>query len=155
MANNSSQGRRNYIYGNAVTKEEIKRGVEGAPSYEPLRVLKGENKRNRHMSMSFPYAVFLAAAIFVMGIALVNYLKLQSEITKLVEDIAISESTLNNLTLANDDEYSKIITAIDYDEIRRVAIEELGMVYASNDQIISYTRENSDYVRQLVDLPNE
>ncbi len=56
------------------------------------------------------------------------------------------------MTLANDDEYSKIVNAVDYDYIRQVAIEELGMVYASEDQIVSYTRENSDYVRQLTGL---
>ena len=47
---------------------------------------------------------------------------------------------------------SKIVNAVDYDYIRQVAIEELGMVYASEDQIVSYTRENSDYVRQLTGL---
>ncbi len=87
-----------------------------------------------------------------MGYALVGYLKLQADITRTVENISYLETTLNNLTLANDDEYSKMINAVDFDEIRRVAIEELGMVYASEDQIITYTRENSDYVRQLNDL---
>ena len=130
-----------------VTKE-----LEGRPSFEALKTSKGEKHRQKKMNMSFLYVVFLAGALFVMGYALVGYLKLQADITRTVENISYLETTLNNLTLANDDEYSKMINAVDFDEIRRVAIEELGMVYASEDQIITYTRENSDYVRQLNDL---
>ena len=89
-----------------------------------------------------------------MGIvgSLVSYLKLQSDITTMVDTISKDERILNNLTLENDDEYSKIVNAVDYDYIRKVAIEELGMVYASEDQIVSYSREYSDYVRQLADV---
>jgi len=147
--------RTSYVYGNTVTKEEIKRSLTEAPSYAPLKVSEGEQRRQKKMSMSFLYVLFLTAAIGVMGYCLISYLKLQSDITNLVDDISVYEQTLNNLTLANDDEYSKMINAIDYDSIRKVAIEELGMVYASQDQIVTYTRENSDYVRQLKDLPNE
>ena len=95
---------------------------------------------------------FLGLAVAVLAGSLVSYLKLQNDITTMVDDIAYYEQTLNNLTLANDDEYSKIVNAVDYDYIRKIAIEELGMVYASEDQIVSYERENSDYVRQLTSL---
>ena len=104
------------------------------------------------MHMGFVYVLFLMAAVTVMGYALISYLKLQSDIAGLSDNISYYETKLNNLTLANDDEYSKMINAVDFDEIRRIAIEELGMVYASEDQIISYVRENSDYVRQINDL---
>ena len=47
-----------------------------------------------------------------------------------------------------------MVNAVDLEEVRRVAVEELGMVYADSSQVITYTRENSDYVRQLKDIPD-
>ncbi len=149
-----SQGRQKnaYITGAAARNIDVKRALEERPDFHTLKDYESEAKKESKMCMSFLYIMFLTVALVVMGYVLVSYLKLQSEITKMVDDIAFYETTLNNLTLANDDEYSKMETAVDYDEIRKIAIEELGMVYASENQIITYTRENSDYVRQLNDL---
>ncbi len=144
--------RNSYVYGNTARNIDVLRAIEEAPTGEPLRTLRGEQKKAHKMHVGFLYAFFLVAAITVTGYGLISYLRLQSEITTLANNVSVRETQLNNLTLANEDEYSKMINAVDFDEIRRVAIEELGMVYASEDQIISYTRENSDYVRQMNDL---
>jgi len=152
MANTRHGRQRAYMYGNTVRKEELAARLQEAPSYEPLLEQQGEVKRRKRTGISFSYALFLCAAILIMGYALVSYLTIQSDIANLVDNISGYEQTLNNLTLANDDEYSKMVNTVDYDEIRKVAIEELGMVYASEDQIVTYTREKSDYVRQLSDL---
>ncbi|MBP5453329.1 MAG: cell division protein FtsL [Lachnospiraceae bacterium] len=152
MATNNlrlSNGR--YVYDTTARNIDVKKAIEERPSFSPLKVYEGENLQEKK-NMSFFYVLFLTVAVFVTAYALVSYLRLQSEIANSVENIAIYEQRLNNLTLANDDEYSKMINAIDYDEIKRIAIEELGMVYASEDQIVTYTRENSDYVRQLSDI---
>ncbi|MBQ3891147.1 MAG: cell division protein FtsL [Lachnospiraceae bacterium] len=152
MATNNlrlSNGR--YVYDTTARNIDVKEAIEERPSFSPLKVYEGQNLQEKK-NMSFFYVLFLTVAVFVTAYALVSYLRLQSEIANSVENIAIYEQRLNNLTLANDDEYSKMINAIDYDEIKRIAIEELGMVYASEDQIVTYTRENSDYVRQLSDI---
>ena len=48
----------------------------------------------------------------------------------------------------NDADLAAINNSIDYEEIRRIAIEELGMHYASDGQIVSYTEDyTNDYVR--------
>ena len=39
-----------------------------------------------------------------------------------------------------------------WDEIRRIAITELGMTYPNQDQIVTIPDEGSDYVRQLADI---
>lgn len=145
----------NYINGNLAGTLNARRAFEEAPTGAPLKEYIGEHKKSQKMNMSFVYVLFLTAAMVITGIALITYLKLQSDITNSVSNIARLEQTLNNLTLANDDEYSKMNNTVDYDEIRRIAIEELGMVYASENQIISYKRENSDYVRQLNSLSNQ
>ncbi len=142
---------RKYIYGTAARNIDVKRALEEAPTGEPLRTLKGQRKKEHKMHMGFLYVFFLSACVTVMGYALFGYLRLQSEISVLSNDISVHETQLNNLTLANDDEYSKMVNAIDYELIRTKAIE-MGMVYPSEDQIITYTRENSDYVRQTNNL---
>ena len=142
----------NYMRDNLARNIDVREALKERPTGEPLREYRGELKKQSKMSMGFLYVAFLGLAVVVLAASLVSYLKLQNDITTMVDDIAYYEQTLNNLTLANDDEYSKIVNAVDYDYIRKVAIEELGMVYASEDQIVSYTRENSDYVRQLTGL---
>ncbi len=59
------------------------------------------------------------------------------------------------MRLANDEELVRINSSIDLEEIRRIAIGELGMVYATEGQIINYANEGSDYVRQFGDIPGQ
>lgn len=150
---NNSQGRRTaYIAGTAARNIDVRREIAKEPTLSTLNVLRENEKINKRMKINWLYVLFLTAALAVTGIALGSYIRLQSEITAGVERIASYEKQLNSLTLANDDEYSKIVRVVDLDEIKRVAIEELGMVYATNDQVITYKRENSDYVRQVGDI---
>ncbi len=141
-----------YVRGNLARNIDVREALKERPTGEPLREYRGELKKERKMSMGFLYVAFLGLAVCVLVGSLVSYLKLQSDITTMVDTISKDERILNNLTLENDDEYSKIVNAVDYDYIRKVAIEELGMVYASEEQIVSYSREYSDYVRQLADV---
>ena len=141
-----------YVRGNLARNIDVREALKERPTGEPLREYRSELKKQRKMSMGFLYVAFLGLAVCVLVGSLVSYLKLQSDITTKVDNISKYEKTLNILTLENDDEYSKIVNAVDYDYIRKVAIEELGMVYASEDQIVSYEREYSDYVRQLADV---
>ena len=53
------------------------------------------------------------------------------------------------MKLANDEEYNRIISSIDLEEIKRIAIGELGMTYAQEGQIVLYVNEDNDYMRQV------
>ena len=70
-----------------------------------------------------------------------------------MEYISKLEKELNDLKLANDEEYTRITSSVDLEEIRRIAIQELGMQYAEEGQIISFASESNDYVKQLADIP--
>ena len=63
------------------------------------------------------------------------------------------ESRLNTLKLDNDEEYSRITSNIDLEEVKRIAIQELGMKYAEEGQIVTVTGGGSDYMRQVADIP--
>ena len=103
--------------------------------------------------MNLGYVVFLMAALLVAGYVLIGYIQMQADITTQMKEIAKLESQLYNLELANDEELTRINSSIDLEEIKRIAIGELGMVYATEGQIVHYTNEGSDYVRQLCDIP--
>ena len=104
--------------------------------------------------MNLPYVLFLSCAMIVAGIMLIGYLQMQSEMTVSIKRIALLESQLNDLRLSNDEQLERINSAIDMDEIKRIAVEELGMTYAKEGQVISISGEGSDYVRQMVSLPD-
>lgn len=140
-----------YVYGNTVRKPDVKRAMEE----EPRRRLSNETRKNRDKArhMNLGYVTFLFAALLVAGFVLVNYIQLQSDITNSVKQIAALESRLNNLKQENDEEYSRLMSSVDLEEIKRVAIGELGMTYAAEEQVITFTNEGSDYVRQYADIP--
>ena len=111
-----------------------------------------KKNRDRAVYMNFGYVLFLTVSLLVAGYVLIGYIGLQSEITASVKRIASMESTLNSMKTANDEEVSRIESSVDLDEVRRIAITELGVVYPDEDQIITVPDEGNDYVRQVSDI---
>lgn len=148
-----SQGRQTfeYIEGNTVRKMDVRRAIEE----EPRKRLSNEARKNRDRAyhMNLGYVAFLALAMLIAGYVLIGYIQMQADLTAQIEEIAVLESRLNSLRLSNDEELSRINSSIDLEEIKRIAIGELGMVYATEGQIINYTNEGSDYVRQVGNIP--
>lgn len=101
--------------------------------------------------MNAGYVLFLAVALCAAAFILVNYIQLQSQLTNLTKAVAAQQSELNFLKLSNDEEYNRIISGIDLEEIKRIAIGELGMVYAKEEQVIEYEGESGDYMRQVTE----
>lgn len=146
-ANRINRGTGNsYVYGSAAPKYDVRRQLE-----EPKRQLSNETRKNREKArhMSFGYVMFLMGALCMAGMILINYIQLQSELTNKIKNISRLESQLNTAKLSNDEEYNRIINSIDLEEIKRVAIGELGMTYAKEGQIITYTTTGNDYMRQV------
>ena len=104
--------------------------------------------------MNLGYVLFLVAALASAAIILIGYIQIQAEITLAVKNIAAMESELNDLRLTNDENYARAASSVDLEEIRSVAIGELGMRYAKEGQIINVSGEGNDYVRQLADIEN-
>ena len=114
-----------YIYGNAVRKLDVRRQLEE----EPRRQLSHETRKNRDKAhhMSLGYVLFLVTALCAAGLILINYIQLQAQLTNKMEQIARVESQLNTLRVANDEEYNRIVNSLDLEEIKRIAIGELGI----------------------------
>lgn len=138
-----------YVRGSAVRKTDIRRELE-----EPEKQLSHTTRKNRDRArhMNFFYVLFLSAAMVVTGVVLIGYIQMESAITKSVKEIAALESRLNNLKTENDEALGRIESSIDLEEIRRIAITELGMTYAGEGQIVEIPDEGSDYVRQYTQI---
>lgn len=141
----SSGSRQEYIYGNTVRKVDF--GWEETPVRKPDPKVRKNREKARHMSAG--YVLFLAAALCACALILVNYIQLQSQLTAMTKQVARKESELNRMKLANDEEYNRIISGIDLEEVRRVAMGELGMVYAEEGQIVTYDNQSRDYMRKV------
>ncbi|MDD6810827.1 MAG: cell division protein FtsL [Lachnospiraceae bacterium] len=140
-----------YVHGSTVRKLDVTREIER----EPKRKLSNAARKNREKAehMSAGYVLFLSLALLATGWILVGYITLQSDITNSVQHISTLESELNDLKLANDEEYSRITSSVDLEEVKRIAIQELGMQYAEEGQIVTFSSENSDYVKQMASIP--
>jgi hypothetical protein len=106
--------------------------------------------------MSLGYLVFLSMAMVLMVGTLAWYINLQSQIKNSVKHVAQLESQLNALKQDNDEAYNRANGNVDLDEVKRIAIQEYGMTYASEGQIITYSDGGgNDYVRQIAPIPHE
>ena len=127
--------------------------------YRVQRHVEPERRECRHAEKSnvqyvnVLYMIFLAAASCMVLWSCVNYLQLQAETTSRVKHIASLETELEDLRKENNDNYTRIMTSVDLDHIRDVAINELGMVYAEPNQVILYDGGTDDYVRQNGSIP--
>ena len=139
-----------YVYGNTVRKlEPVRRPDPDVKRQQDQRKVRRNRDKAHHMSAG--YVLFLAVALCTAAVILVNYIQLQAELTNLTKRVASQQSQLNNMRISNDEAYNRVLNSIDLEEVKRIAIGELGMVYAEEGQIITYTPENNDYMRQVID----
>ncbi len=153
-----------YIDGNTVRRLEtapdyrkIRREREAREREEQLRRKRRAARRNqeRELRMSRSYVVFLTMAVMVFGAFATVYIRIQSDLTARMSAIATLESQIENLTAENDEALKRLNTAVDLDGIKNIAMNELGMSYAKEGQIIYYMVKDDDYMNQYGEIPNK
>lgn len=103
-------------------------------------------------AMSFQRVIFMLALIAVMTVILVFYITLQAEVTATSQQIASKEQELTQLKAENDASYNDINDSISLEEVRRRAIQDLGMKYADRNQVVIYSGTEKDSVHQVSSL---
>lgn len=143
-----------YVYGNTARKLNTVPERFDKKQLEQPR-LSNAARRNREKAeyMNPGYIIFLSMATVLVGIMCIYYLNVRAEMTKQLKQISALEAELTDLESDNNETYNRISNATDLDEIKRIAMEELGMVYASEEQVVLYEEEDGDYVRQYKDIP--
>lgn len=153
-----------YIDGNTV------RRTEAQPDYREIRRERIEREREeeqrrrrraarrnqeRELRMSRSYVVFLTMAVIVFGGFSAAYISLQSDVTARMKTIASLESQIADIKADNDEAYKRISTSVDLNSVKDIALNEYGMSYAKESQIVYYTVGDDDYMNQYGEIPTE
>ena len=152
-----------YVNGSTVRQLEAlparKEGIDRRKVQEEQQKRRRRNaarrNRERTLYMSKGYVAFLTVCVGIVAFAAVSLIQIQSQVTQRMEHIAALESQLTDLKADNDARYKEIVTAVDLEYIKDVAMNELGMQYATEDQIIYYSVENNNFMDQYSDIPNK
>ena len=152
------------VDGTAAKKRSSAAAVESVRAAARVKARSGEldnttvstrtmRNRSRALSVSRGYVLFLTLmAALTVGMC-VYYLQMKEMVTTQLEANARLESRLTAVTSENAALEETITNSIDWDHIKDVAINKLGMTYATEDQVIWYNIEDSGYVRQFRDVP--
>ena len=136
-----------YVYGNTVRKLDVQRQLEDPQRKVLSREVQVNRAKAKHMNLG--YVLFLVAALATAAVILIGYIRVQAEITTVTEYIAKQEKVLNNLKISNDEMLTRIESRLDLEEVKRVAIGELGMTYPKEGQIITYEAVDYDFARRV------
>lgn len=109
--------------------------------------------RERALYMNKGYVMFLSACVVVIALAAVSLIQMQSQVSQRMRNIASLESQITDLKADNDARYKEIVTSVDLDYIKDVAINQLGMNYATEEQIIYFSVDNNNFMDQYSDIP--
>ena len=140
----------NYVYGSAAPRIDIRREMEEDTRIRRVSQTTKKNREHVH-SMSPAYVLVLLVCFSVAIGVIIWYVNLQSQVTSQVSVINQLESKLNAVRQANDEESLRIDNSIDLEEIKRIAIGELGMSYAEEGQIITYSNDGTDFMHKVVE----
>ena len=149
----SAGGRQSYISGSAAPDDfwAERSQEEQHRSSKDVR-LAARRGREKAIHMNRKSAAFMACLMAALTLCLIGYIKLLSDISETNSQIVTLESELAELRSSNNEVYNEIAGDIDLEEIRRIAIDEFGMQYASQDQIVVYSDTKGDTVHQIADI---
>lgn len=100
------------------------------------------------------------ASFFILTIAIaatlyfcIEFLMLQHQVNNMEKNIVSMEQSLNTKRSENDAAYEQINMVYDLDYVYGIAVNELGMVYPNNNEVITFESTDDSYVRQYADIP--
>lgn len=143
-----------YVEGNTVRKTSRRPQPElYSSSRRVVKEVPGSIRKSSHRTTTNAvYVIFLSVALFVMGYFCMSYLSLTSELSNSLTKIAELEGELTSLKAENDDFSNRINGNVDLEVIKKKAMNDLGMQYANDDQIVRYESDDTDFVRQYISL---
>ncbi len=122
-----------------------------APVRRPSRAVVKNRAKAEHMNPG--YILFLSLALFICAAAAIIYVNLRSENTALLKQATKLEAAYNDIRQSNEEELNRIKASINMEEIKRIAMEELGMRYPDEGQVVDISGKSEDYVRQFKKIP--
>lgn len=153
---NYSGTRQMYVYGNVAAKPDYQPRYREPLPPQPKKVSRQvKNNRKQALHVSKAYVIFLSVAAMLMLLVCVNYVQLRSELTSRSKHITALQSQLTDMNEENTTKYNVIMDSVNLEEIRTKAMNEFGMVYANESQVIEYDNPTGDYIKQYEKIPEE
>lgn len=144
-----------YVYGSAARKPEVPpmRAPIGEPEHRQKTSRQVLKNRRRALSINAAYAFFLAFAAIAAVVICFLYLSLQADTVKRSENVTALQKELAELTEKNDAAFQAAEDSVDLQMVWDRAVNELGMVYASQGRVVPYKNPTTDRVKQYNDIP--
>lgn len=150
-------------YVNGSTVRQMNTQPVGDPRTDRRKIHEGQRRKHRRnaarrnreraLYMSKSYVAFLTVCVAVVAFSAVSLIQIQSQLTQRMEHVAALEGQITDLKADNDARYKEIVTSVDLTHIKDVAINQLGMKYASEDQVVYYSVDNNNFMDQYSDIP--
>jgi cell division protein FtsL len=157
--------RASYVEGNTVRSlgaEPVRRENEGTlrerreeERRRRSRQLAARRNRERALYMGRGHVAFLTLCVVISVFSAFTYVRLQADVTSKMKKIASMESKIADLKADNDARYNSVTTSIDLGSVKDAAINELGMTYATEDQIVFFSVDNNNFMDQYSDIPEK
>lgn len=139
----------------AVQPEHIRperTNEEELPRYAKVR--KAQTRKGLKLAMNPAFAVFLACSVAATLAACTLMLSMQAKVTGQSDTISLLQSEIETLTDNNNAYEARINSSVNLERIRDIAVNQLGMVYPTESQVVYYDLTEADYVRQFHDIPD-
>ncbi len=146
-----------YVHGSTVRKVEpnIQPNRRSWEEERRKKARRNAVRRNREKAfvMSRAYVLFLGVCVGISAFATFKYIQLQSKVANTTKNISVVESQITDLKADNDAREKNLNVSVDLNYVKDVAMNELGMSYATEEQVVYYSIDKSNYIEQYSDIP--
>lgn len=112
-------------------------------------------ERERHPFLDeLPYVTALVIAVFFALISCFQYIHLRTDVANRIRQTEALERQFQALRSENILTESEVRRTPDLDSIYETAVSELGMVPATEANVLIFERTNSEFVYQRDNIPN-
>ncbi len=145
---------RAYVEGNTARKLQVNTVPKRQPEQELELSPKTRKKIERVQAFDLKYTMALIMAIGFTFAACASMIGTIADINAQNKQIASLETQYQNLTNDNDATAAQVNSDIDLNEIKSIAMDDLGMVYPNQGQVVTYDSADEQYVKQYKDVPD-
>ncbi|MBQ9767000.1 MAG: hypothetical protein IJW37_02725 [Lachnospiraceae bacterium] len=103
--------------------------------------------------IDFISMTLLVAAMAITLYLCYTYLQVQGNIVQLERDVLLLGQEVDTVTAQNAALEDSLNSAVDWEEVYKTAVGELGMVYPNKNEVITYSSTENGYVIQYQDIP--
>ena len=147
--------RKRYYNGEYMVDGTAARQLQVVPDYERQQEQETRTRvvEQPKRAPKLSHGIDLISMILLSVALCYNYLQVQGNIVQLERDVMVMEQELDIMLAKNDALEDGLIGQIDWEQVYMTAVNELGMVYPNNNEVITYESKEVGHVIQYKDIP--